>query len=159
MEAFAGGTGVHAVWSKEITRYGTTAVVTAIVLEDSSQPAQKMRGVRVDLAAGGAHDQIFLDEEATERTRAAMVEINDAVARRGIPGNGNGCMGAREFWPLYSWAWNKYHELNVDYCGGPGAYALVLHGRGRDNEFRLAGADPTSLASTLATALDELRQH
>ena len=27
-----------------------------------------------------------------------------------------GCTGAKEFWAGYDWPWNKYHELNVDFC-------------------------------------------
>jgi hypothetical protein len=64
-----------------------------------------MRGVKIESSSGDAHDTIYLGEEATERTRAALKEIADTGAQ-GTPG-GNGCMGAREFWPLYDWPWNK----------------------------------------------------
>ena len=75
-----------------------------------------MRGVKIDLSSGGSHDTIYLDEESTARTRAALEEIANAVSRSGGV-RSSGCMGAKEFWPLYDSPWNKYHELNVDYCG------------------------------------------
>ena len=113
MEAFAKGQAVTTTWSREIARVehdGTRIVLTALVLENSAQPSRQpsgqpsrqpsgeMRGVKINLSGGGASDQIYLDEAATERTRAALEEIASAVAQRGIPGNG--CMGAKEFWPL-----------------------------------------------------------
>lgn len=138
MEAFVNLPGVHAAWSSEIARLehdGVRAVITTLVLEDSAQPTRKnVRGVRIDLLSATASDRIYLDEEATERTRAALVEIAEAVGRSGI--RGKGCMGAKEFWPLYNWPWNKLHEWNADFCGADTDTALVLYGRGRPASFR-----------------------
>ena len=88
MEAFAKERGVRTIWSNEVGRLdhnGTRVVLTALVMEDSSQPIKRARGVRVDLSRPGfwlvpTHDRIYLDEEATERTRAALEEIANAVA-------------------------------------------------------------------------------
>ena len=159
MEAFASHQGVRTTWSNEVARWeqdGTRLVLTAVVLEDSTR---KIRGVRVDLSGENAKDQVYLDEQATERTRLALVEISDAVTLAGIPGaDGCSCMGAKEFWPLYNWPWNKYHELNVDFCGPSKNRALVLHGRGRAGSFRFSGKSPTVLAEILATAMQKLKQ-
>ena len=156
MEAFAKTSSVRVAWSGEIGRLerGTTkAVITALVLDDSGH---QMRGVMIDLSNVNAKDRIYLDEEATERTRAAMVEIDDALARPGAPG-GNGCMGAREFWPLYDWPWNKYHELNANVCGAEPV--LILYGRGKDGSYRLPGEHPTALAAILARGTAVLSAH
>jgi hypothetical protein len=161
MEAFAGRPGAHPVWSSEVGRMehdSTHVLLTALVVEDGSQPARKARGVKIDLSSGDERDRIYLDEEAAARTRSALEDIASAVARSGAPGH-NGCMGAKEFWPLYNWPWNKYHELNVDFCGESKDMALVLYGRGRRGSFRFPGENPARLAAILASAMGQLKQH
>lgn len=163
MEAFAARQGVRTTWSNEVARWeqdGTRLVVSAVVLEESVPSARKVRGVKVDLSSesASAKDQVYLDEQATERTRSALKEISDAVAITGMPGVG-GCTGAKEFWAGYSWPWNKYHELNVDFCGDSKSGVLVLHGRGKPTPFRFPGKSPTVLGEVLATAMQELKQH
>lgn len=166
MEAFAKERAVHTIWSNEVGRLhhnGTGVVLTALVMEDSSLPARRARGVRVDLYSPRfwpvhTHDHIYLDEEATERTRAALEEIADAVASdHGT--TGRGCMGAAEFWPLYDWPWNKYHELNAQVCGDSKSSALVLFGRGRRESFQFPDESPASLAAILASAIDQVKRH
>jgi hypothetical protein len=161
MEAFASRQGVRTTWSSEIARWqqdGTRLVLVAAVLEDDSQPARKIRGVKIDLSSENARDQVYLDEQATERTRSALKEISEAVVLTGMPG-ASGCTGAKEFWPGYNWPWNKYHELNVDFCGDSKNSALVLHGRGKPGSFHFPGKSPTVLAEILATAMEKLKQH
>jgi hypothetical protein len=157
MEAFALAQGTRASWSGTsitVENGGTRVLLTPLILEDNAQPARQVRGLKVELSNTGAHDLIYLDETAVTRTRSALQEIADAVTRSGV--RGNGCEGAREFWPGYNWAWNKYHELNVDFCGGSD---LVLYGRGKEGAYRLPGNDPTQLAVLLTKAMDELQQH
>lgn len=157
MEAFASHQGVRTTWFNEVARWeqdGTRLVLTAVVLEDS---ARESRGMKVDLSSENARDQVYLDEQATERTRLALVEISDAVALTGMPG-AFGCMGAKEFTDKYDWPWNKYHELNVDFCGDSKNRVLVLHGRGKPGSFRFPGKSPTVLAEILATAMQRLKQ-
>lgn len=161
MEAFVSQEGVRTTWSSEVARWeqnGTLLVLVAIVLEDKSQPARKLRGIRVELSSEKAKDQVYLDEQAMERTRAALKEISEAIVLIGMPG-ASGCTGAKEFWPGYNWPWNKYHELNVDFCGDSRNSALVLHGRGKPGSFRFPGKSPTVLAEILATAMEKLKQH
>lgn len=158
MEAFASHQGVRMTWFNEVARWeqdGTRLVLTAVVLEDS---ARKSRGMKVDLSSENARDQVYLDEQATERTRLALLEISYAVALTGMPG-AFGCMGAQEFTAKYDWPWNKYHELNVDFCGESKNRVLVLHGRGKPGSFRFPGKSPTVLAEILATAMQKLKQH
>ncbi len=158
MEAFASHQGVRTTWFNEVARWeqdGIRLILTAVVLEDS---ARKSRGVKVDLSSENARDQVYLDEQATERTRLALVEISDAVALTGMPGIG-GCIGAKEFWAGYDWPWNKYHELNVNFCGDSKNRVLVLHGRGKPGSFQFPGKSPTVLAEILATAMQKLKEH
>jgi hypothetical protein len=164
MEAFATGRGVRTIWSNEVGHIdhdGTRVVVTALVMQDRSLPTRRARGVRVDLSRPRfwpvhTHDHIYLDEEATERTRAALEEIADAGHHRTA---GRGCMGAREFWPLYDWPWNKYHELNAQVCGDSKSSALVLFGRGKRESFQFPDESPVSFAGILASAMDQLKRH
>jgi hypothetical protein len=166
MEVFSKGQGIRTIWSNEVGRLdhnGTRAVLTALVMEDSSLPSQKVRGVRVDLSRPGfwpvpAHDRIYLDEEATERTRAALEEIADAVASD-HSATERGCMGAREFWPPYGWPWIKYHELNAQLCGDSKSSTLELFGRGKREIFQFPGESPASLAAILASAMDQVKRH
>jgi hypothetical protein len=155
MEALAAKPSMRTVWSSETGRlegpYNTRAVITALVLGDGGQSAQRTRGVLIEVSGPDGKDRIYLDEEATERTRAALVEIADAVARRPM----NGCIGAKEFWPLYDWPWNKLHELNADFCGD----SLVLYGRGRPAQFRFPGKSPGDLSAILVSAIEQLKQH
>ena len=166
METFANGRGVRTVWSSEVGRLdrnGTRVVLTALVMEDSSLPTRRARGVRVDLSKPRfwpvhTHDRIYLDEEATERTRAALEEIADAVASDHSTA-GRGCMGAKEFWPLYDWPWNKYHELNAQVCGDSKSSALVLFGRGKRESFQFPGESPASLAAIFTSAMNQVKRH
>jgi hypothetical protein len=151
-EVFTTAPGARAVWSGEAGRLNSraiTAVITALSVENVTQ---NMKGVRIDLSDGQVNDRIYLDEEATQRTITALGEILDGVARRGT----RGCEGAKEFWPLYNWPWNKYHELNVDFCNGD---QLVLSPRGKEMKFSFSGKDPASLSAILSSALNELNRH
>jgi hypothetical protein len=161
MEAFAGQGGVRTTWSSEVARWeqnGRRLVLVAVLLENNAQPVQKLRAVKLELSSEKATDLVYLDEQATERTRSALEEISVAVALNGMPGAG-GCTGAKEFWPGYNWPWNKYHELNVEFCGDLKNSALVLHGRGKPASFHFPGKSPTVLAEILATAIEKLKQH
>jgi hypothetical protein len=154
LEAFANRPGVHTTWSGQATKLGkeeTSVLVTALVLESGGTI---MRGVKIELSNRYAHDAIYLGEEATERTRAALKEIADAVVHVRAQ-SFSGCMGAREFWPMYNWPWNKYHELNAEVC----ASVLTLHGRGRAGSYSLPSETPTSVADLLARAVADLKEH
>ena len=164
MEAFANGRGVRTIWSNDVGRLhhdGTSVVVTALVMEDRSLPLRRVRGVRVDLSrlrfwSVHTRDHIYLDKEATERTRAALEEIADAGDHSTA---GRGRVGAREFWPLYNWPWNKYHELNAQICGDSKTSALVLFARGKRESFQFPDESPVSFAGILASAMNQVKRH
>lgn len=161
MERFAERAGLRTIWSNEVARLEddrTSAVIVALVLEDDGQPARRVRGVRIMSASARAHDEIYLDEEATARTRSALDDIARTVAFNGVPDR-NGCVGAKEFWPLYEWVWNKYHELNAEFCKDSKGTALLLYGRGRPELFRFPGESPSHLAAILSRAIEQLKLH
>ena len=161
MEAFAAQEGVRTTWSSEVARWeqnGARLVLVLVVLEDNAQPVRTLRGVKVELSSEKARDQVYLDEQATERTRSALKEISEAVVLTGMP-DASGCTGAKEFWPGYDWPWNRYHELDVNFCGNSKNRELVLYGRGKPGSFHFPGKSPTNLAEVLSTAMEKLKQH
>jgi len=66
------------------------------------------------LSNAKAKDQIYLEEQATERTRSALKEIPATVAPSGVPG-GNGCRERQ----------NSVHSSKKTIKG------LALRGRGK----------------------------
>lgn len=161
MEAFAGARGVRTAWSSELARWeseGTRVAITAIVLENSTPVLRRIRGVRIDLSRAAANDRIYLDEPALERTRKAMQSIAQIAGPGDNPGGGH-CFGAQEFVDRYDWPWNKYHELNVNFCGGREQAVLYLNARGQDTAFAFAGKKPRDLGEIVDTAMNQLPQH
>ena len=66
LEAFASLPATHVAWSREVGRLDSTeahAIVTALTLEDTAQPPDRMSGVRLDLSTENARDQVYLGEE------------------------------------------------------------------------------------------------
>jgi hypothetical protein len=119
--------------------------------------------VRVDLSrvrfwSVHTRDHIYLDEEVTERTRAAFEEIANAVAGDHSTA-GRGCVGAREFWQLYNWPWNRYHELDAQICGDAKTSALVVFARGKRESFQFPDESPVSFAGILTSAMDQVKRH
>ena len=164
MEAFAQQPDTHITWSSDIGRLeagGVRASLTALILEDKAQPPKQIRGVRVDLSRLDVADRIYLDETAVTRTIKALGESVAGMARARDQGRvgGNSCFGAAEFWQGYNWPWNKYHELNADYCLRSGEAYLSLSGRHKPGTFQFADERPERLAELLETALDQLKTH
>ncbi len=100
-----------------------------MVIEDGKQPPTRMRGVRIDLSNSTAKHRIYLDEDAAE------------------------------FWPLYNWPWNKYHELNASYCTSAEGTNLILTGRHKPAPYEFPLEKPEHLADLLRTALDQVKAH
>jgi hypothetical protein len=67
----------------------------------------------------------------------------------------NGCMGARQFWPLYDWSWNRYHELNAEVCGA----ALRLSARGRREQYSFPGETAAGAISMFNSAIERYAGH
>jgi len=64
LEAFAELPATHVAWSKEVGRIESGeahAVITALVLEDTAQPPDRMRGIRIELSSRDSKDQFSLE--------------------------------------------------------------------------------------------------
>jgi hypothetical protein len=172
MERFARESGSHITWASEVGRmeHGPVrAVVTAVVIEKSLEPARKIRGVKIDLVGGEANDgtgakasdEIYLDEEAAMRTTTGLKEIADGVERFGGPHGANGCEGSLIFvvkFQDHEHPWSKYHELDAAYCGMPDGPGLLLTGRGKPAAFRIPGETPEHFRAMLEAALNRARE-
>src|SRR5689334_18679155 len=79
LEAFAKQTASRVAWSSEVGRIDSKeghAVITALVVEDSAQPPDRLRGVRIDLSDQDGKDQVYLGEETLPAFKAALDEIS-----------------------------------------------------------------------------------
>src|SRR5437016_9321813 len=106
LEAFAHQPATHVAWSKQVGSLDSSeahAVITALVLEDTAQPPDRMRGIRINLSSPDSTDEVYLGEETLAVYKTALDEISRAMAssRNGTQGNlapgGTSCLGACVF--------------------------------------------------------------
>lgn len=102
-ETFAVQPAAHVSWSKYIGRLekgDVRVAVTALVVQDASQPARRMRGVRIDLANAGSTDQVFLDASKLVTVMRALDEIESSIpwAENRRWDSPKYELGAAEFW-------------------------------------------------------------
>lgn len=158
LEAFAKRPTARITWSSQVwSAHSADAqvVITAIVLEDSGEPSQRMKGIRIDLAKQDASDQVFLNETKLAVTRNAVNEISKGLGRlrredSDIP---HRCLGAEEFWHPYP----TVHTLDVAYCIAPSWSGLALSAY-KGQGFRFPGRSPTELAAAITRAIEELKR-
>src|SRR5689334_12410300 len=106
LEAFAKQTSSRVAWSSEVGRIDSKeghAVITALVVEDSAQPPDRLRGVRIDLSDQDGKDQVYLGEETLPAFKAALDEISQSAAHGCASNTGDVCppnllIGAALFW-------------------------------------------------------------
>ena len=105
---------------KEVVRLDSSdahAVVTALILGDTAQPPDRMRGIRIDLSGQASKDEVYLGEETLSAYKNALEEISqftlvyrnperDKAAR-----GGTNYLGARLFW--YGDNAPRVHALNA----------------------------------------------
>ena len=86
LEAFANLAATRVEWSKEVGRLDSSeghAVVIALILEDTAQPRDRMRGIRIDLFSLGAKDEVYLGEETLGAYKNALDEITQLTSVSG----------------------------------------------------------------------------
>ncbi len=162
LEAFAGFSATHVAWSNEVGRLDSIeahAVVTALILEDTAQPPDRMRGIRIDLRSRDSRDQVFLGEETLAVYKSALGEISQGAPRfrneyAKAPG-GLGYLGACVFW--YGHNVPRVHTLSAAYYIAPDSSGLSLSAF-KDAEFRFPGHDSSQLSAAIARAMDQLKQ-
>jgi hypothetical protein len=167
LEAFARQAGTHIAWSRQVGRVDSTeahAVVTALVVEDSAQPPDRIRGIRIDLTNGDARDAVYLGEETLSVYKNALDQISRDVARERSRKTGGGataqagteCLGACVFW--YGDKAPQVHCLNAAYCIAPDWSGLTLSAF-RQVGFRFPGRGPSQLSTAIARARTALQKH
>jgi hypothetical protein len=165
LEWFARQSATHVAWSDEVGRLDSTeahAVVTAIVLEDTAQPPDRLRGIRIDLANQSTKDEVYLDEETLGVYKKALDEISHGAPQyrdrfaKSVPPGGASYFGAEAFW--YGDRAPRVRALDAAYYFASDSSGLALHA-GRNGEFRFPNQDPLLLAATIERAMDHLKNH
>ena len=156
-EAFAGQPGVRVAWFKDVGRIDAgeaSVAVTALVVEDTSLPARRMRGVRIDLANRRATDRVFLEASKLAAVKDALQEIDRELPSQLRIGSNAAYryFGAAEFWHPGV----RVHALNAAYYIAPDSSGLSLSAYNAQ-EFRFPDHTPSELATVLTRAIDELK--
>jgi hypothetical protein len=165
LEAFAQLPATHIAWSSEVGRIDSSeahAIVTALILEDTAQPPDRMRGVRVHLSSRDSQDDVYLGEETLGVYKNALDQISlDAASERSqgnsrfnLTAGGTTYVGAQVFW--YADKPARVHALNATYYIGPESSGLSVDAF-RHVGFRFPNQDPSRLSMAIAAAIDQLK--
>jgi len=162
LEAFARQASTRIVRSDEITRLDTTkghVVITAIVLENSAQPPDQMRGVRISLSQAGANDQVYVGESILPELRDALNEIAEGLQseRKKPTCESAACyIGSCRFRRLDG-GLPQVHSLSAAYYIEPHSSGLSLSSVRR--EFKFPDVEPIYFSRAIARAIRILKQH
>jgi hypothetical protein len=165
LEAFAELPATRVAWSHEVARIESSeahAVVTALILEDTAQPPDRMRGVRIDLLSADSKDEVYLDEETLSVYKNALDEIameatrqrNEGPARDNLTPDGTNYVGAEVF--RYADKVPRVHHLTAAHYFGPDSSGLYVHAF-KGIGFRFPNQDASQLSLALASAMKELK--
>jgi len=165
LEAFSGEPNTRVSWSSEVGRIDSKeahAVITVVIMEDTAQPPDRMRGVRVDLSKGDRTDVVYLGEETLPAYRDALDEISREAARQrsannvreNLTADGTAYVGACIF--RYADGSPRVHALSAAYYFAPDSSGMVVNSF-RNVEFRFPDRDPSQLSAAIALAIDQLK--
>ncbi len=163
LEAFAHQPATHVAWSKEVGRLDSRdahAVVSVLILEDTAQPPDRMRGIRIELSDLNSKDEVYLGEETLGVYQSALEEISRTVpgfrnsARDNLVPGGISYLGACLF--RYVDKPPRVHTLSAAYYFAPDSEGLYLSAF-KNGGFRFADQDPTRLSAAIAAAIDQLK--
>lgn len=154
LEAFALHPTASVIWSEQVGHIDSVearATITVIVVEDTSRVPNRMRGVRIELLTGSAHDQVYLEEARLEAVKNALDEIASGIGRCRADPDANAPIeysGAAEFWRP-----NEHiHTLSAAYYIAPDSCGLSLSAK-KGEEFRFPDRSPATLAAALGQAI------
>jgi hypothetical protein len=163
LEAFAKQPTSHIAWSNEAGRIDSKeahAVITALVVEDTAQPPDRLLGIRIDLADQDGKDQVYLGEETLGAFKDATDQISRDAARGCSWNSGGACssnlfVGAALFW--YADRTPRVHTLTAAHYFMQGSSGLVLGtlGVGR---FWFPDQDASQLSAAIARAMNQLKE-
>ena len=163
MEAFVRQPNARLAWSAEVGRIDTRqahAIVTAVIVEDTAQPPDRMRGIRIDLSDKDRNDKVYLGEETLVAYRNALDEISREATRERDQGtarpsslkpDGTAYVGACLF--RYANGSPSVHALSASYYFAPDSSGMVV-GTFKGTGFRFPGRDPSQLSVAIARAID-----
>jgi len=145
------------IWSTEVGRLESRdshALVTALMVENSSRPSERMRGVRIDFSWSDKKSTIYLAESLLQQEKNIFDELSVDVARGGVfpSSSGLGFIGSCEFrdnpglYPLVA-------NFN---SSGPDAPALGIM-VGPKEQVLFPGLTPSHLSRVLGDAINELK--
>jgi hypothetical protein len=167
LEAFAQLPATHVAWSSEVGRIDSSeahAIVTALILEDTARPPDRMRGLRIHLSSGDSQDDVYLGEETLGVYKNALDQISvDAVRERSqgtsrahLTAGGTSYVGAEVFW--YADKPARVHALDANYYFGPESSGLSVDAF-KHVGFRFPDQDPSRLSAAIEAAMDQLKSH
>lgn len=165
LEAFASLPATRVAWSKEIGRLDSReahAVVTALILEDTARPPDRMRGIRIDLSDLTSKDEVYLGEETLGAYKNALDEITQSTSvsrnkeRDNAARGGTDYLGARLFW--YGDNRPRVHALNAANYIAPDSEGLTLSAF-KDRGFRFPDQDALQFSAIILRAIDQLKNH
>jgi len=159
LEAFAQLPATRIAWSKQVGGLDsgdTHAVVTALILEDTAQPPDRMRGVRIDLRSQKSEDHVYLGEETLAAYKDALDEINRfwRMTKRQDNSKGTHYFGARLFW--YGDKTPRVHALNAADYIAPDSSGLSISAF-KQAQFRFPDQEAAQLATVISKAMAELK--
>lgn len=165
LEAFAALPATRVAWSKEVARIDSSeahAVVTALVLEDTAQPPDRMLGIQIDLFSADSKDKVYLGEETLGIYRNALDEIareatrerNEGTARDNLTPEGTSYVGAEVFW--YADRIPRVHHLSAAHYFSPDSSGLYVHAF-KGIGFRFPNRDARQLSLAIERAMEELK--
>jgi hypothetical protein len=165
LEAFAQLPATRVAWSSEVGRIDSSeahAVVTALILEDTAQPPDRMRGMRIHLSSGDSQDDVYLGEETLGVYKNALDQISmdaarersQGTSRANLTAGGTAYLGAEVFW--YADKPARVHALNAAYYFGPESSGLSVDAF-KHVGFRFPDQDPSRLSAAIAAAMDQLK--
>jgi hypothetical protein len=163
LEAFAKQPASHIAWSSEaghIDSREAHAVITALVVEDSAQPPDRLRGIRIDLSDEDAKDQVYLGEETLPAFKNAMDDISRDAAH-GCEWNAGGVcppniyVGSCLF--RYLDKVPNVHTLTAAHYFRQGSTGLSLGVIGL-GKFQFPDQDASQLSAAISRAMEQLKQ-
>jgi hypothetical protein len=164
LEAFAHQPTTHVTWSIQVGSLDSReahAVITVLVLEDTAQPPDRMRGIRINFSSPESTDEVYLGEETLGVYKSALDEINRTIpgsrngARDNLAPGGTSCFGACVF---RSDKPSRVHTLSAAYCFAPDYEGLSLS-TFKQAGFRFPDQDPSRLSAAIGLAIDQLKNH
>src|SRR5260370_22838781 len=151
----------HIAWSKEVGRIDSReahAVITALILEDTAQPPDRMRGIRIHLSAKDFEDTVYLDEETLGAYKKALDEIATEAAQERSKGTtrdnltpqGTSYVGTAAFWQATKAP--RCHSLNAAYYFAADSSWLYLSAF-QPKVFRFPDEDASKLSLAISLSM------